>query len=274
MCKQYVNCSTSAVGFELKVPYYADLHTAEASFLFNDLLNFAHACGYRLVWRPRDAFGKDMNNHTAKEQVPVLLVAAFGPNNEEQQYFDKPSEGQPVVLLHHSDEMLQNTDPSIYGHRVLQVFRHYYHEGMGDKSVEYLSKGYTEPLPRIAWMPLGVAHLKKLPPAFQMDFMERPNLWGWAGSTGGKAERTEMLNAIERDGSSKEVMNLGWVQTFSGFAGMPGGAAGSFNVWQYSMKMQQTKFAPIPAGVSPEQYRLWEAFEAGAAFKTARAIEG
>lgn len=72
-----------------------------------------------------------------------------------------------------------------------------------------------------------------------MDYIERPNLWGWAGSTNGKAERTDMLNALERDNSSEQVLKLGWLQTFSGFAGMPAGAAGSFNEWQYSMMMQE-----------------------------------
>lgn len=72
-----------------------------------------------LVNQTRYAFGTDLKKQNATKPGPVLLVAAFGPNNEDQQSFAKPSGGQHVVLLHHSDEMLQKTDTSMYGDRVL-----------------------------------------------------------------------------------------------------------------------------------------------------------
>ena len=33
--------------------------------------------------------------------------------------------------------------------------------------------------------------------------------------------------------------------------------------WEYTLLMHQTQFVPLPAGGSSDQFRLWEAFEAG-----------
>lgn len=61
-----------------------------------------------------------------------------------------------------------------------------------------------------------------------------------------------------------QVIERGVLRPFSGYAGRPGGSAAAMNVWEYSMLMRRTKFVPAPAGVSAEQFRIWEAFEAGA----------
>ena len=49
-----------------------------------------------------------------------------------------------------------------------------------------------------------------------------------------------------------------------GYAGAPQGSPDSMSAWEYTLLMHQTQFAPVPAGGSPEQFRLWEALEAGA----------
>lgn len=61
-----------------------------------------------------------------------------------------------------------------------------------------------------------------------------------------------------------QIMERGLLLPFSGYAGKPGGSAAAVNVWEYSMLMQRTQFAPAPAGASAEQFRIWESFEAGA----------
>ena len=60
-------------------------------------------------------------------------------------------------------------------------------------------------------------------------------------------------------------MKQGKLRAFTGYAGRPGGAAVVSNPWEYSMMMQSAQFAPAPAGISAEQFRIWEAFEAGEA---------
>ena len=64
---------------------------------------------------------------------------------------------------------------------------------------------------------------------------------------------------------SAQVMKQGKLRAFTGYAGRPGGTAAVSNPWEYSMTMQSAQFAPVPAGISAEQFRIWEAFEAGEA---------
>jgi hypothetical protein len=75
-----------------------------------------------------------------------------------------------------------------------------------------------------------------------------------------------MTDALRSDSRSAEVMDLGMLRPFGSYAGKPGGHTDAVNIWEYSMLMHQTQFVPLPAGISAEQFRVWEAFEAGAAF--------
>ncbi|CAL8465799.1 g5335 [Coccomyxa elongata] len=134
---------------------------------------------------------------------------------------------------------------------------------MQEKSLDYLLESGTKRVPKVLWMPLGLANLKALPTTFKYEFAERPHLWAWAGDIGGKPERAEMMRALDEHASAAQIIERGVLRPFRGYAGRPGGSSAAMNVWEYSMLMRRTKFVPAPAGVSAEQFRIWEAFEAG-----------
>ncbi|EIE18413.1 hypothetical protein COCSUDRAFT_38668 [Coccomyxa subellipsoidea C-169] len=58
-------------------------------------------------------------------------------------------------------------------------------------------------------------------------------------------------------------MKQGTLRTLAGYGGRPGGAAAAASAWEYSMAMHSAQFAPAPAGICAEQFRIWEALEAG-----------
>lgn len=167
------------------------------------------------------------------------------------------------MLLHLSDEFLGQTDPAAYGPSVQQVFRHYYHKALGDKAVAYLGETAAKHLPAVAWMPLGLARLRPLPTAYSLGLLDRTHLWSWTGSTDGKPERGEMLAALDAHSQAADIKGMGLLRRFSGYAGAPSGSPDSMSAWEYTLLLHQTQFAPVPAGGSPEQFRLWEALEAG-----------
>jgi len=244
-------------------PLYAELDVTETSFLLSKVFSRISACGHRLVWIDRKDFSAK-KEETKAQKGPIILVATGGPSEEEKEYFRNTPRGQRIILLHPSDEFLTQTDVSMYGSGVSQVFRNYYHAEMGDESLQYLLESSKGPVPKVLWLPLGLANLKPLPAAFRFEFVARPYLWAWAGDTLGKPERTDMLQALEQHASSAQIMQGGVLQSFSGYAGKPsGGSQGTANTWEYSMMMRRTQFVPVPAGMSPEQFRIWEAFEAG-----------
>lgn len=248
------------------VPLYAELDVTETSFLFTEIFSQITACGHRLVWIDRKDFSAK-KEETKAHKGPIILVTTGGPSEEEKEYFRNTSQGQRIILLHPSDEFLTQTDVSMYGSGVSQVFRNYYHAGMGDETLQYLLKSSKGPVPKVLWLPLGLANLKPLPAAFRFEFGARTYLWAWAGDILGKPERIEMLQALEQHASSAQIMQRGVLQSFSGYAGKPsGGSQGTANTWEYSMTMRRTQFVPVPAGMSPEQFRIWEAFEAGESF--------
>lgn len=140
---------------------------------------------------------------------------------------------------------------------------------MGDSSMQYLKQQpASEPTPKVLWMPLGFAQLKMLPTALDYPFRDRRYLWAWAGSFGSKPERTEMLDALKSHSKAEQIMAMGLLKTFGSYAGKPGSHSEAVNAWEYSMLMHQTQFVPIPAGISAEQYRVWEALEAGVLFES------
>ena len=136
------------------------------------------------------------------------------------------------------------------------VFRQYF---TTDDTLSYLVNDGTHKQPdqlkNVYWIPLGYGKLRAMP-EFKIPLPARNLLWTWMGSTAGKQERAEVvriLQDLEQEQSHESLLHL-----YDNFFG-PGNKAGM----EYSFTMYETKFVPLPAGASPEQYRLWEAFEAG-----------
>jgi hypothetical protein len=60
---------------------------------------------------------------------------------------------------------------------------------------------------------------------------------------------------------SVQVLKQGKLRAFTGYAGRPSGAAAVSYPCEYSMTMQSAQFAPVPAGISAEQFRIWKTFK-------------
>ena len=69
-------------------------------------------------------------------------------------------------------------------------------------------------LPAVAWMPLGLARLRPMPTAFSLGLPERKHLWSWMGSTSGKPERAEMLEALDAHSRAADIKAMGYLQPF------------------------------------------------------------
>lgn len=245
---------------------YADLSISETTYIFHILLRQTGKCRCKIEWRDRLEF-LHWQEGTEKDTA-VILAASFGPSDAEQAVLRSIPEYRRCLVLHFSDELLLATDSAIYG-KATKSFRNYFHPEMGNSSLDYLLLDkLLSPVPRVLWMPLGIANLKALPLSFTYKFMERPLLWSWAGSTENKPERTEMLKALEIYAGAEHIMRRGSLHTFKVFAGQEGLSRDSMNSWQYSMIMQRTQFIPTPAGISAEQFRVWESIEAGVTLVT------
>ena len=243
---------------------FAETDVSESSFLFKDLLSQVGNCGCRMEWRKREDYSKKYFE-TRQLQGPIILAATGGPTLEEQESFQKIPEGQTVILLHPSDETISQTDPRLYGN-VKLIYRNYFHSQMHASTMDYLLPERTSfgtNSSGILWMPLGLANLRALPEALKVDFLDRPFLWSWAGSTGSKPERSLMLEALKAHKAAQHILQWGSLHPFGSYAGRPVRSQDSMDNWEYSMLMQKTQFIPLPAGISPEQFRIWEAFEAG-----------
>ncbi len=248
---------------------FGDLRGSETTFIFQVLLQQTGKCGCHLVWRKRAEF-ISLRDGIQQYVHAVILIGTFGPSEAEQLVLQTAPGSEIITVLHFSDEMLLSRSSSIYG-KARQSFRNYYHRDMDQYSMDYLLESSAPPnrLPKVLWMPLGMATLMPLPSSFTYSFLDRPLLWSWAGSIDNKPERSEMLTALKEDKDADYIAKRGKVHSFGVFAGIGQSLSpDSWNSWEYSIMMQQTQFVPVPAGISAEQYRIWEGIEAGAAFQT------
>lgn len=240
--------------------------SAEYNFLFQILLSRIHStCRCRLQFVHRDQLGKAHNGAGSSTRRSILAVSSDALlRDQEVQYLMSGPNGHDTVFLHLGDETLLHTDESLYKGAAVTM-RSYYHANMTESSLEYLTgKQLQSAKPRVLWLPLGTAKLVPLPHAIMPEtFQQRPLHWSWAGSVRDRPERGTMIKALKESNKAEELLKLGRLVVTPSFAGADCGDEGSLSKWEFSALLHNTKFMPMPSGVSPEQYRIWESIEAG-----------
>jgi len=186
---------------------------------------------------------------------------------------------QRVLVFHYSDEHEDRTIPEGGYTLPRLLLRNYYSEGK-DRLVDltYLQEGGGggplevgnfaagtspgAPPARLIWAPLGhTDHFAaNLAPLLNIPIRSRPYAWSWSGSKDGKWARDYFLRGIDEFPRKAELLASGRLHVYSKFM-EGGGVLGSV---EYSSWLYQSRVAPCPNGGSAEQFRIWEALEAGA----------
>ncbi len=131
------------------------------------------------------------------------------------------------------------------------VFRQYWTE-----EIELRLPGNRSTAPHTTWLPQGFGRFENLP-ALKGPLQARKNLWTWLGSVGmSRPQRPRMVEGLQ--GAPSHIIESGKLHVFENFAG-----AEAMLPLEYSSTLYDSVFLPLPAGHSADQYRLWEAFEAG-----------
>ena len=158
-----------------------------------------------------------------------------------------------TILLHLSDEASDHNISSYDSVKV--VFRQYLGREFGDEILDYVNNASKQNEGKVYWLPLGYGKFSRMP-SFDLPVEFRRYTWTWMGSVYGKAERgdvVEQLRLVEQEMSQQSLLHV--YDTFLG--------DGAKLDKEYSFTLYETRFLPIPAGGSSEQFRVWEAFEAG-----------
>jgi hypothetical protein len=116
------------------------------------------------------------------------------------------------------------------------------------------------PRPRRRWFPLGASPNMLAASAWRPRVADRPLLFFWSGSTGGKPERRDLLDALA---GAPDLEPRGFVHAYVNFE-HDMGAPHVLHAGPYSRAMHSAIVALAPSGASADQFRISEAFEAAA----------
>lgn len=163
------------------------------------------------------------------------------------------------VVLHLSDENeLFNVS---YYKLFRRVYRNYYTQAPDRATrLDYLLMPSPDKLDDpVRWAPIGFSSnfISGLPSA---QSAHRPRLFSWAGSVAGRPEREHMIQSLQ---ANPAVARMGWLHKFGEFNHKLGGGD-HLGSTEYSRLLYESKVVPCPAGHSPDQFRIYEALEAGA----------
>ncbi|KAA6421260.1 MAG: hypothetical protein FRX49_08746 [Trebouxia sp. A1-2] len=189
----------------------------------------------------------DRADFSADKPTCSMLLAVWGVTPEEATVLANLPQ---TVLVHASDEQ-RDHDTSSYS-SVSAVFRQHF---KNNETLAYLLDNSMKSKQRVHWIPAGYGNFKVMP-AFQQSFSSRGLLWSWMGSVVDKPERYQMVELMRS--ADAEIMDKGLLLVFDVMGGQ-----GSKSPTDYSPILYDTKFVPLPAGTSPEHFRVWETLEAG-----------
>jgi len=111
----------------------------------------------------------------------------------------------------------------------------------------------------VFWFPMGYTNIY-MADAVQFSagpLSKRQKLWSWSGSMKHN-ERSDMVNAFQRNDSLTEYIKQ------HGFLMITAGFAQGVQFMNYISQLLDSQFIPLPRGGSPEQFRSYEASNAGA----------
>lgn len=227
------------------VPLYRNTspRVFEIDFLTDVLLaRVSQKCECRVRFHDRADF-------LADKPTCSILLAVWGVTPEEAMVLANLPQ---TVLVHASDEQ-RDHDTSSYS-SVSAVFRQHFKH---NETLAYLLDNSMKSKQRVHWIPAGYGNFKVMP-AFQQSFSSRALLWSWMGSVVDKPERFQMVELMRN--ADATITDRGLLLVMGG--------QGSKSPTDYSPILYDTKFVPLPAGTSPEHFRVWETLEAGVQVRT------
>ena len=261
--------------------------SVELHFLLSVVLaDTRRACGVCVRLLPRAEFAEDLGalSSGGASCAPLLLAANTDLHEYEVAAMrEHPAAARERVLVFHlSDEHEDRIIPTD-GYALPRLLLRNYYSAARDRLVDltYLQGGSSggpvelgsaeagtapgAPPARALWVPLGHADAfaAALAPLLAAPTRARPYAWSWAGSRGGKPARAQFLEGLAQQQPASAAAALrasGRLHVFEEFM-QAGWALGPL---QYSAWLYESRVAPCPPGGSPEQFRVWEALEAGA----------
>jgi hypothetical protein len=120
-------------------------------------------------------------------------------------------------------------------------------------------RDYTQKNVPVFWFPMGYTNVY-LADTVQFSLAplsKRQKLWSWSGSMKHN-ERSDMTRALRRNDTLTEYIKQ------HGFLMITGGFAKGVQFMEYTSQLLESQFIPLPRGGSPEQFRSYEATNAGA----------
>ena len=226
---------------QLPIPLYLgpSSFVVETAFVTRVVLaSIPATCRQHLVIRQRGDFALDAPSN-------AVLVITFDISEAEWHVVKRSN----IVVLHLSTEY--SPDNTQFYSDALVVFRQYWTE-----AIELRMPGDRGAIQQTTWMPLGYGRFEPLP-ALNGPLRYRKNHWTWMGSVGmNRPQRPRMVQGLQA--ARPYLLSLGKLLVFEDFAG-----AEAMLPLEYSATLYDSVFLPIPSGHSAEQYRIWEAFEAG-----------
>ena len=240
--------------------YYSSGGVEFVFFLSIILKGVPNLCSCRLDLRPRNAFATDVRENRIGE-VGVLHATHGVADNEIAALRDSSTMALRVILVHLSDESeAHNVSAYKYFRKVWRNYAAVKSDRIADMG--YLSSNPTHSdasLPAVLWLPLGFSNSFQffLEPTLSQKTSLRPLAWSWAGSSGNKPLREDFLRNTRQN---ETLLSLGRLHEFTDFWDK----SKSLSPEEYSTLLYSSRVIPCPDGNSAEQFRIWEAFGAGA----------
>lgn len=245
------------------VTLYSDFSAVEFSYMIDLLSLVKQFCNCRVELRARVHFCEDLISGRINCAAILHATAQASKDEEDAMRANEEKSHLNVILFHLSDEH-EKFAVSAYG-LVKTVFRNYLAVSKDRVSdVSYLlldDGGMVQNNSQKLWFPLGPGNFLTTPASIlNQPSQLRPIAWSWAGSVAGEKNvpREAFLKGVHSY-KGEDLSKFGLLHVFRDFLDSNGLRPSEYSAWLYLSRV-----APCPDGGSAEQFRIWEAFIAGA----------